>query len=204
MLDAIRSWFDAILGRSAVPLAARSADIFALGNAVVELDARLGARSTGFAGLVFREVESTMFGRLEGEIQELVRLGAAATGTTVRQARDAFKYLWLLLEDDDIEDLIATMHLASSTLEEHDFGRTLLAAAFQFESSAGPFFLLYNFKRGHFYPFAPRAERTRDQVLEMRLKSLLGSVLPLEPDPGRWYPLWDVPGTATPRGALGA
>jgi hypothetical protein len=198
MHSRLRDFIDALLGRGMAPRPAISDPLFAINNAVVEQEARLGVQPTGFAALAFRNVDSSMFGRLEREISELVRLGAETTGTTVEMGKDKYNYLWLLLQDDDFEDLVATMHLASSTLEEHDFGRTLLAAAFQFEGEEGSFFWLYNFKRGRYYPFAPRANRSRNQTLELRLKSLMNNYLPLEDDPTRWYPLWDIPGDPNP------
>ncbi|MGH2543926.1 MAG: PspA-associated protein PspAB [Ardenticatenaceae bacterium] len=197
MLAKLRDFINALLGRAMTPAPSISRPIFAINNAAVEQEARLAARPTGFAALAFRNVESSMFERLEGEIRELVRLGSEVTATRVEMVQDKYNYLWLLLHDPDFEDLVATMHLASSTLEEHDFGRTLLAAAFQFEGKDGRFFWLYNFKRGLYYPFAPRTNRTRDQTLELRLKSLMLNVLPLETDPSRWYPLWDIPGDLT-------
>ncbi|MCB0078105.1 MAG: hypothetical protein KDD73_11895 [Anaerolineales bacterium] len=195
MFNWLRDFLDALLGRSAAPKPAISEPIFAIGEAQIEQEARLGVRPTGFAALAFRNVSSGMFHRLEQEIQELVRIGAEATGTRVQMETDRFNYMWLLLYDDDFEDLVATMHLASSTLEEHDFGRTLLAAAFQFaDERERRFYWLYNFKRGLYYPFAPQPNRTRDSVLEMRLNGLMRDYLPLEGDHARWYPLWDIPG----------
>ncbi len=195
MLTALRDLINAILGRGTAPAPAVSKPLFAISNALVEQEARLGIRTTGFAALAFRNVESSMFGRLDEEIQALVRLGAETTGTRVERVKDEYNYLWLLFYDEDFEDLVATMHLASSTLEEHDFGRSLLSAAFQFAGDdEGTFFWLFNFKRGHYYPFAPRPNRTRDQTLEMRLKSIMAPYLPLETDPARWYPLWEIPG----------
>ncbi|MDQ4074745.1 MAG: hypothetical protein M3220_00710 [Chloroflexota bacterium] len=194
MLAKIQDFINSLLGRNMAPKPSVSQPLFAINNAMVEQEARLGVQPTGFAALAFRNVESSMFGRLEKEIQELVKLGAETTGTRVEVVKDEYNYLWLLMYDSDFEDLIATMHLASSTLEEHDFGRTLLAAAFQFKGEQGAFFWLYNFKRGLFYPFAPRPNRTREQTLEMRLKSMMADYLPLETDSSRWYPLWDIPG----------
>ncbi len=204
MLKAIREFFDALLGRNTAPAPSITQPIFAINNAVVEQEARLGMLPTGFAALSFRNVDSSMFGRLEKEIEELVRIGAETTGTRVERVKDQYNYFWLLLYDPDFEDLVATMHLASSTLEEQGFGRSLLAAAFQFSGEQGAFFWLYNFKRGLFYPFAPRANRTREQTLEMRLKSMMADYLPLEGDHARWYPLWDIPGDPeAPRTQLG-
>ncbi len=56
--------------------------------------------------------------------------------------------------------------------------------------------LVYLYKRGSFYPFAPlpgAAER-RDTALELQLKAALGDDLRIEPDLGRWFPVWGAPG----------
>jgi hypothetical protein len=54
-------------------------------------------------------------------------------------------------------------------------------------------YFIYNFKRGSFYPFVPRGEKSRDNERELRLKSQAGAELPMEPELERWYPLWDIP-----------
>jgi hypothetical protein len=54
--------------------------------------------------------------------------------------------------------------------------------------------VIYNFKRGSFYPFVPaKGEQARDNERELRLKAQLGNELPFEEEIGRWFPLWDVP-----------
>lgn len=204
MFEKIKELINALLGNNAAPAPSITQPLFAINTALVEMEARLHVKPTGFATLAFRKVESSMFERLQMEIQELVKLGAEATGTKIEIVKDKYNYLWLLLYDSEFEDLVATMHLASSTLEENGFDRSLLAAAFQFRGEQGVFFWLYNFKRGLYYPFAPRASRTRNQTLELRLKSLLAQELPIETDPTRWYPLWDIPGDPeAPRKQLG-
>ena len=54
-------------------------------------------------------------------------------------------------------------------------------------------FLVYLFKRGTFYPFAPEGHEKRDTEQELRLKSLIADDLVVEPDLDRWFPLWDLP-----------
>jgi hypothetical protein len=52
------------------------------------------------------------------------------------------------------------------------------------------------YKRGTFYPFAPRPGRQekRDSALELQIRGLLTDDLPIEPDLGRWFPVWGAPG----------
>ena len=54
-------------------------------------------------------------------------------------------------------------------------------------------YLVYLYKRGTFYPFAPTGHERRDTELEFRLRSLLEGDLKIEPELDRWFPLWDLP-----------
>ena len=56
-----------------------------------------------------------------------------------------------------------------------------------------PLYLVYLAKQGTFYPFAPRGHEQRDNELELRLKSVVASDLPVENDLSRWFPIWDLP-----------
>lgn len=115
------------------------------------------------------------------------------------QAEDAFGYRWLLLDDADVEDLVNRVHLVNSTLADNGWGPQLLCSVFgvvpgpDADSSARPFYLVYLFKRGTFYPFAPQGKDRRDNELELRIRALLGTDLPVEQDVSRWFPLWDLP-----------
>jgi hypothetical protein len=54
-------------------------------------------------------------------------------------------------------------------------------------------YLVYLFKRGTFYPFAPDGHEKRDLEQELKLKSLVADDLTVETDLDRWFPLWDLP-----------
>ena len=128
--------------------------------------------------------------------------GPAGGGTKaglLTQAQDAYGYRWLLLDDSDVEDLVNRVHLVNSLLAENGWGPQLLCSVFGVvpgpgaDSSARPLYLVYLFKRGTFYPFAPIGKERRDNELELRVRSVLGSDLPVEADLSRWFPLWDLP-----------
>ena len=57
-----------------------------------------------------------------------------------------------------------------------------------------PLGLVYLYKRGTFYPFAPLAGERRDNALELQIKGVVGDDLRMEPDLGRWFPVWGAPG----------
>jgi hypothetical protein len=91
--------------------------------------------------------------------------------------------------------------MANTTLTEAGWGPQLLCSMFGFgpaaEAAANTksFFLVYLYKRGTFYPFAPvdNQKERRDTELELRIRSMLGVDLPVEADLTRWFPMWDLP-----------
>ena len=52
---------------------------------------------------------------------------------------------------------------------------------------------IFNYKRDTFYPFVPKGDKERDMERELRLRAAMARELPLENEPERWFPLWDVP-----------
>jgi hypothetical protein len=202
--------FDTLLGRTK-PVRANLDALFALPSAAVTLETAAGLVSSGSAGVCWKPPAGQPAEDLEQEIGQLLALpdddtadAAATTPTspsvgTFTQAEDSYGYRWLLLEDPNIEDLVTRVHLANSTLTDAGWGPQLLCSVFGFRPSSGaapdakPFFLVYLYKRGTFYPFAPQGGERRDNELELRVKAVVGGDLPFEPDLSRWFPLWDAP-----------
>lgn len=124
---------------------------------------------------------------------------AGAAPGLLTQAEDSYGYRWLLLDDTDVEDLVNRVHLVNSTLSDNGWGPQLLCSVFSVvpgqgaDSTARPLYLVYLFKRGTFYPFAPIGKERRDSEFELRVRALVGSDLPVEQDLSRWFPLWDLP-----------
>jgi AMMECR1 domain-containing protein len=112
----------------------------------------------------------------------------------VSRKEDEFGYEWIVVEDPDFEDLIATVHLVGSELKERGFGPQLLAAVFRFEGGKHPVYFVYGYKRGAFWPFVPTGEdKGRDNAAELELKAKLEQELPIEQDLTRWLALFDAP-----------
>jgi hypothetical protein len=107
---------------------------------------------------------------------------------------DTFGYRWVIVENEQFEELVAALHMVSITLTEEGFGAQLLAAIFRFDTASRPIYWIYNYKRGSFYPFVPAAgDQQRDNERELVLKAQVGSELPIEPELERWFPLWGIP-----------
>ena len=162
-------------------------------TAYVTLETGLGLKHKGVAGIVFQPLGTADFQGILAETEELLAGTTEETGSTVTSSEDEFGYRWLVLHDPDFEDLVA-LNTVSTQLQGGGYGDRLLAAVFAFEENGKPIYLIYNFKRGKFYPFVPApGEQARDNERELRLKAQLGNELPFEEEIGRWFPLWDVP-----------
>lgn len=168
-------------------------NLFALGSAAMTMEAALALRTTGRAGVCFKGIDAAVFAALVREIEELLAATSDESGTTVTRHDDAFGFSWVVIADPDVEDLVTTTHVVSRSLEERGFSEQLLCAVFGFDGEPGQVDLVYGYKRGAFYPFAPREGRRRDNALELRLRAAIGGELTIEPELERWYPVWDAP-----------
>ncbi len=183
---------DSILGKS--ELAAAKLDrLFAISTASITLEANLGLSPDGAAGICFKPIESSKYDATRAEIEEFLRYSARDTGTKYRIEKDEYRYLWIVLEDPDFDDLVANVHLVSTTMAEHGFGEQLLCALYRFRGKGSPVYWIYSFKGGAYYPFAPSKGQERDNSLEFRLRSVMDPELPIEKDVEKWYPLWGIP-----------
>lgn len=189
---------DILLGRTR-PVKSQMEKLFAISTAQVTLAVKFEASPTGKAGICFKPVESSYFDAAEAELKSLMDVASRESGTEIRSAKDAYGFRWVLLRDENFEDLIATLHMISQTLQEHGFGEQLLAAVFEFvDENRQHIYWIYNYKRGRFYPFVPLPNKQRDNAYELRLRAVMEKELPVEPELERWYPLWDIPLSQAP------
>ena len=184
---------DVLLGRRGLKKAQRDA-LFALPAAAVTLDVELGLKPAGAAAVIFKPLSAGEFVRAENELQELLDVAARESNSKLDRSTDAFGYEWLIVRDDDFEDLVTTVHLVGSELAARGFGEQLLAAAFKFQGGKHPVLWIYGYKRGAFWPFVPIGEgQERDNAEELELKAKLEKELPIEPDLSRWLALYGAP-----------
>jgi hypothetical protein len=182
----------AALGLRAEADASRGADpddLFGMSTAYVTMEANLGYSPAGEGALCFSAVDSTAFEDAVAEVEAILAAGEVETGTQTRFVQDDQGYDWIVLEDDDVEDLVTSIHFAADTLIDAGFGSRLLAALFPFQKD-DPVYWVYSFRRGAYYPFAPRDGRERENSVEFKLESVLDGELTVEDDRAYWYPLW--------------
>jgi hypothetical protein len=198
IFDSIRE----VLGVRAERDATRDAnpdDLWGMSTAYVTMEADLGFVPADAAALCFGDVDATDFADAVDEVESILRAGEDETGTGFRRHEDDHGYNWVVLSDPDPEDLVTSVHFAADTFVERGYGSRLLAAVFAFEpardADRGRAYWVYSFRRGAYYPFAPRRNHDRDQRLEFKLQSVLDGELAVEDDESYWFPLWpDTPG----------
>ncbi len=190
------SWLDTLLGRSK-PVAPDLDALFALPSAAVGLEATLGLRPTGSGAVCIKPVEGADFARTQAEVTALLRVDGTST---VAEVRDSFGYLWTSCSSspDRMADLVTALHGANSSYQEAGFGPGLLCSVVGFagdvDGTSRRIGLVYLYKRGTFYPFAPTGPEVRDTALELQLRGALTEDLKVEPDLARWFPVWGAPG----------
>ncbi|MEU6997538.1 hypothetical protein [Nonomuraea sp. NPDC046570] len=183
------SWIDVLLGRSkSVPPNLDA--LFALPSAAVTLQAATGLAPTGVGAVCYRAAEGGAFATLEADVKALL-------GERVESLRDAYGYSWLVVRrsSDALSDLVTELHAVNSSLEDAGFGPSLLCSVAAFADTEGRRLgLVYLYKRGTFYPFAPAGGQRRDNALELQARAMLAGELRMEEDLGRWFPVWGAPG----------
>lgn len=184
-------FFDVIAGRSRRPVN-RIDQLFAIPAAAITLQTESQFSSTGFGSVCLRGAEGPAFAQTMSDIVELLD---SDNEPPVQQSHDEFGFLWLTVQQPTVEAMATDLHAVNSGLEAQGFADGLLCSMFAFVDNTGrKLALVYLYKKGSFYPFAPTGPRTRDNVLELQIQKLLANELPIEPDLSQWMALWGAPG----------
>ena len=188
-------FLDSLLGRSRTAKPASRDRLFAISTAHVTLESQHGIENAGKAGIVFQPLATSDFAQIVKDTEEVLRATGEETGTLVETTEDDFGYRWVVLADDDVEDLVVGVNAVKDALDTSGYGDRVLAAVFSFrDRDSKPVYFIYNVKRGSWYPFVPSSgEQQRNTERELQLKAQLGGELPMEPELERWFPLWGVP-----------
>lgn len=187
-------FLDILTGKRKVKQPAESR-LFAMSTAAITLDMTLELKSSGKAAIVFQPLATADFTSIVTDMEEVLRGTGEDTGTHVEKTDDSFGYRWMILADEDFEDLVVGVNVVSQALQDGGYGERILCAVFSFRDTAGqPVYWIYNYKRGSYYPFVPAGgDQRRDSERELRLKAQIGNELPVEPELERWFPLWGIP-----------
>ncbi len=187
-------FLDTLLGRTK-PVAPKLDALFALPTAAVTLEAAMNLKPTGSGSVCFRPAEGRAFSDIEADVRQLLSMSDDAGKVEV--TRDSYGFTWLVCQrsSDDMEALVTDLHAVNASLADGGFGPQLLCTLVGFSDDAGKRLgIVYLYKRGTFYPFAPLSGERRDNALELQVRGSVGSDLKIESDLSRWFPVWGAPG----------
>lgn len=189
-------FWDVITGRTK-PKQADLDSLFLVPSAAITLQTEIGLMSTGEGSVCYRAAAGAAFQQTQDDVVAL--LDADPDAPPVEVTRDEFGFTWLLNrhDPDDVAGLVTDLHAVNTALEGQGFGPGLLCSLVPFADSSGRRVgLVYLYKQGTFYPFAPRpgARQQRDNLLEIQVRDSLSGELPVEQDLSRWLAVWGAPG----------
>lgn len=191
--------WESLLGRSR-PKAPDLDALFLVPSAAITLQTAAGFLPTGSGAVCYRAASGAAFAQAQAEIVALIDDDPEAPSVTT--STDSYGFTWLEVtgSPDDVAGLCTDLHAVNSTVEAQGFGGGLLCTLVPFRDAQGRTFgLVYLYKQGTFYPFAPEpglpaGQQRRDNLLELTVRDHLQAELPFEKDLQRWLALWDAPG----------
>jgi len=187
-------FLDTILGRSK-PAQPNLDELFSLPTAAITLEAGMNLVPTGIGSVCFRVAEGKAFADIEKDVRELLSMGSGTAAVEV--STDSYGFTWLTCHHapDDFEALVTDLHAVNSSLADGGFGPQLLCTLVGFHDDSIPKLgIVYLYKRGTFYPFAPKSGQQRDNAVELQVRGVVGTDLKIEPDLSRWFAVWGAPG----------
>lgn len=169
-------------------------NLFALPSAAITLQTSLGINPTGLGSVCYRAAEGAASVSTTADAVSLIE---ADHGPHVERSTDGFGFTWLVINGspDDLETVVTDLHAVNTSLETEGFAAGLLCSMLGFVAPSGQRMgLVYLYKQGTFYPFAPTGAQQRDVLLERQVRDALANELPIEQDVDRWMPVWGAPG----------
>jgi hypothetical protein len=164
-------------------------------SAAVILQTETGFTPAGTGSVCYRGAAGAAFAQAQRDIVDLLQ--AASSAPEVQVSSDSFGFTWLTVAGDpgDSSGLCTDLHAVNTTLEAAGFGSGLLCTLIPFRDAGGRRLgLVYLYKQGTFYAFAPTGPQQRDNLLELHIRDALAQELPMENDLQRWLAVWDAPG----------
>jgi hypothetical protein len=186
--------WDTLTGRSRTTKADLDS-LFLVPSAAITLQTSLGLMPTGSGSVCYRAAAGAAFHDLQSDVVQL--LDDDPDAPDVRLTTDSFGFTWLTVQGspDDTAGLCTDLHAVNTTLEEQGFGQGLLCSLVPFADPSGrKVGLVYLYKQGTFYPFAPTGPQERDNLLEIQVRDALSGEMTVEKDLRRWLAVWDAPG----------
>ena len=169
--------------------------LFLVPSAAITLQTAAGFTPTGLGSVCFRAATGAAFQQTQDDVVAL--LNADPDAPDVQVSQDEFGFTWLVAHRDpeDTSGLCTDLHAVNTALEAQGFGPGLLCSLVPFADASGRRVgLVYLYKQGTFFPFAPNGPQSRDRLLELQVRDHLAAELPMEKQLNRWLAVWGAPG----------
>lgn len=185
-----------ILRRRPAPRPADLDNMNSLAQAAQVLDIRLGLIPSGTGSICYRSTGDRTFPRVQGSARDLLtHYGANPRAAEIHHDDHGFTWLVARRSQAQQASLVPDLRAASKVFADNDLGSQLLCAMTMLEGpGTAQTALVYLFKRGTIYPFAPLPGQARDNRLELAIKVAIEEYAPVESDQTRWFPVWGAPG----------
>src|SRR6059058_6479667 len=93
-----------------------------MSTAYVTIETGLGLKHKPVAGIVFQPLATADFKQILSDTEELLRGSAQDTGTKIESSEDEYGFRWIILRDQDFEDLVVAMNTVSEELQAGGYG----------------------------------------------------------------------------------
>ena len=101
---------------------------------------------------------------------------------------------WVIIHGKNFPQTVERIHFLGEKITDQGFGNLILAAVFSIKFNSKQTYIIFNVKSGQFHPLVLENEKTRDNVQEINLGTLLSSEkIPIEKNLELWHPLWGIP-----------
>ena len=164
-------------------------------SAALTLQTAAGFTPTGAGSVCYRAATGAGFAQTQEEVLSLLRGPDDARRSTSASTTSGSPGCRPTATPPTPPGLCTDLHAVNTTLEAGGFAPGLLCSLVPFADASGRRVgLVYLYKKGTFYPFAPTGPQSRDNLLEIQVRDTLTGELPLEQELSGWMALWGAPG----------
>ncbi len=192
--------------------------IFSLTSASILIEEKLGLQFSRTAAICIKVINGSLFKNTINDCTDLLDVSKDEFKFDYKTFTDSYDYLWIIINGKDLptySDIITNVATALSSagdiIEECGFSDQILSAVFQFKfldnsnnsnihyknninyNNKKNLYLIYNYKTNNFYPYVPLNNVQRDTSKELQAISILKSVISVEGDFSKWFPIKDIP-----------
>src|SRR4051812_3752694 len=96
--------------------------LFAMATGQVTLTEQMGLKPRGEAAIVFQPLATADFQAIVRDMEEVVSGTSSDAGTQLQSRDDEYGFRWMVLRDDDFEDIVVGINAVSGALVAGGYG----------------------------------------------------------------------------------